>query len=82
MKFKLAFFDWKKIGESNSIYNTELGVELSSGDLHGGSVFEAEIDFKDKEILQKIEKHFRMYKAYPVFSLIPEINDDLKVNNV
>lgn len=56
MKIKLSFVDWKKIGESNSIYNTELGVELSSGDLHSGSVFEAEVEFQDKEILQQIEK--------------------------
>lgn len=27
MKIKLSFVDWKKIDESNSIYNTELGVE-------------------------------------------------------
>lgn len=71
MKFKLSFVDWKKIGESKSIYNTELGVKLSSGDLHGGSVFEAEVEFQDKEILQQIEKYFRIHRAYPVFSLIP-----------
>ena len=75
MKIKLSFVDWKKIGESKSIYNTDLGVKLSSGDLHSGSVFEAEIEFKDKEILQQIEKYFRIHRAYPVFSLIPETDE-------
>jgi hypothetical protein len=72
MKVKLALVDWKKIGESNSIYNTPLGVELSSGDLHSGSVFEAEISFVDNDTLKQIEKNFKIHRAYPVFSLIPE----------
>lgn len=72
MKIKLALVDWKKMGEVNSIYNTQLGVELSSGDLHSGTVFEAEVSFVDNDILKQIEKNFKIHGAYPVFSLIPE----------
>ncbi len=42
MKIKLAFETWQdKVGFD--IYNTERGIELSSGDFHSGTVFEAEI---------------------------------------
>jgi len=41
MRVKLVFDDWKKQG--NSVYNTEKGVELSSGDFHGGTTFNGEI---------------------------------------
>lgn len=70
MKVELVLNDWKKIGCCNSIYNTDLGVQLSSGDLHSGTIFEAEINFKDQDIADEIKRHWDKHKAYPVFNLI------------
>ena len=41
MKIKLVFLDWEKDGKS--IYNTPEGVELSFGQFHSGTMFDAEI---------------------------------------
>jgi hypothetical protein len=41
MKVKLVFDDWKLKGKS--IYNTEVGVELSQNDFHSGTTFDGEI---------------------------------------
>jgi len=41
MKIKLVFDDWKLKGKS--IYNTEVGVELSQNDFHSGTTFDGEI---------------------------------------
>ncbi len=41
MKIKLVFDDWKLKGKS--IYNTETGIELSSGDFHSGTTFDGDI---------------------------------------
>ena len=41
MNIKLIFDDWKK--DFVSIYNTEKGFELSSGDFHSGTTFDATI---------------------------------------
>lgn len=53
MKVKLVFDDWTKDGES--VYNTKLGIELSMGDFHSGSTFNAEIKL-NKEQRSEIEK--------------------------
>ena len=44
MKIELVFDDWRVRKSWRSIYSTERGVELSSGDLHSGSTFRAEIE--------------------------------------
>lgn len=72
MKIKLVFDDWRQLGKDASVYNTDLGVKLSSGDLHGGTVFDAEVNFQDKEIEKEINIYWEKYKAYPVFRLILE----------
>ena len=69
MKVKLVF-DWRKIGEADSIYSTELGIALSSGDLHSGTVFDAEL-ILDKETEMDIRLAFQT-GAYPVFSVVME----------
>ena len=53
MKIKLVFDDWRTCGKS--VYNTEEGVELSSGDFHSGTTFEGEIvlDAEQEEELKK-----------------------------
>lgn len=74
MKIKLCLEDWRQIGKIESIYKTELGIKLSSGDLHSGTVFECDIEFKDKEIENEIKSYWQKHKAYPVFRLLPEKN--------
>jgi hypothetical protein len=44
MKIKLIFDDWRFQGKS--IYNTEVGLDLSSGDFHSGSTFKGEIELE------------------------------------
>ena len=66
--------DWRKLGISNSVYGTELGFNLSLGDLHCGTTFEAKVelpDYIEKEILKAMREH----KAYPVFRLMVEKSD-------
>ncbi len=41
MKIKLVFEDWQRIGKS--VYNTEKGIDLSSGQFHSGTTFDGEI---------------------------------------
>jgi len=47
MKIKLVFDDWRN-KDHQSIYNTEEGVDLSTGDLHSGSSFKAEITLDEE----------------------------------
>jgi hypothetical protein len=43
MMAKLVFIDWQD-DTGASVYQTEIGVQLSLGDLHSGSTFDAMID--------------------------------------
>lgn len=47
MKVKLVFSNWMMCGKS--IYQTEEGVLLTTGDFHSGATFEADIDVLDEE---------------------------------
>jgi hypothetical protein len=71
MKVELVFHDWRKEGEADSIYNTELGVVLSVGDLHSGTVFHADLTLTP-EIEREITRAWEEHKAYPVFWVVPE----------
>lgn len=71
MRAKLVFDDWRKLGDPNSIYSTELGAELSAGDLHSGTVFEAELEV-DPGVEQEIIKALDRHGAYPVFRVLLE----------
>ena len=42
MQVKLVFTDWCKDGKS--IYDTEEGINLSTGQFHSGTTFDADID--------------------------------------
>ena len=70
MKCRLAFEDWQKNGES--IYQTPLGIELSLGDLHSGTLFDAEIII-DLDIEREIMGAFAKYNAIPVFRILPNV---------
>lgn len=47
MKVKLVFLDWQQKGRS--IYNTERGVDLSTGDFHSGTTFDGEIELDEEQ---------------------------------
>lgn len=65
MKVELVFQDWQRDGQS--IYGTELGVELSLGDFHGGTVFDAEINL---DADQKDDLRYAIENgAVPIFRL-------------
>jgi hypothetical protein len=60
MKVKLVFADWQD-SKFHSIYSTEKGIELSSGDFHSGTCFDATITLeKDQhnELESALEKGF------------------------
>ena len=62
----LVFDDWRQDGHTDSIYNTELGVELSMRDLHAGTCFEASITVQD-HVAEEIQRAWDRHGAYPVF---------------
>lgn len=68
---KLVLDDWRQLGLPTSIYSTELGCELSMGDLHGGTTFDAKVVLEGY-IEEEITAAMRAHKAYPVFRLIVE----------
>ena len=76
MKVKLIFEDWQQAGKS--IYNTELGLDLSMRDFHSGAVFDAELKL-DPSDEQEIRDAFNEHKAYPVFSIEPDNNQRLSL---
>jgi hypothetical protein len=67
MKVKLVFNDWRLKGSVISIYNTPLGVELSMGDLHSGTTFDAELNI-NSETENEIKEALKQ-GAYPVFAI-------------
>ena len=81
MRVKLAFDDWRQIEKDESIYSEELGINLSTGDLHSGTIFDCEIKFDDPEIEEEIKKAMREHGAYPVFSVMPIVARRLKLTS-
>lgn len=62
---RLIFDDWRKDGKS--IYNTELGIQLSMGDLHHGTIFDVDLNFDDPDIETEIKAAKREHNVEPVF---------------
>lgn len=52
MKIKLVFDDWRDRSHK-SVYGTEKGVNLSMGDFHSGTTFNATIEVDDPEELKE-----------------------------
>ena len=71
LKCFLIFDDWRQIGHGRSIYGTELGVELSKGDLHSGNVIPATVTLDSgwASIEEEITEAMKNHQAYPVFRL-------------
>lgn len=67
---ELVFDDWRKKGFGHSIYDTEKGIELSSGSFHTGTIFTGSISLDDEEYEQFKQALGRGY--HPVFMLSRE----------
>ena len=74
MTCRLVMEDWRQVGTPGSIYQTPLGVELSSGDLHSGTTFRATV-YLPPEVADEIITAWREHKAYPVMRLMPDGRD-------
>ena len=70
MKVKLVFQDWIVPMTGKSIYQTEEGVELSMGNLHSGSTFDAEVRFTTEDMAFIDEG--KTIGAVPVFYVVEE----------
>ena len=73
MRVKIVFDDWRFRGES--IYQTEKGLELSSGDFHSGTTFDVELSLRGKNIPENIDLEMELLAAIeagysPVFYLV------------
>ena len=75
MNVHAVFVDWKQVGHCDSIYDTQLGIELSSGDLHSGTTFPCAVSLP-AYIEEEINNAFSQHEAYPVFSLLPAAKKD------
>ena len=73
MRVKFAFDDWKLKGRS--VYNTEVGIELSKQDFHSGTTFSGEI-FLDKE--QAEELRIALSGGFTPSFLVWEVSDGNK----
>jgi len=69
IRARLVFEDWRQEGKPESIYETFIGVSLSAGDLHSGTVLVADIDISPETEAEIVEA-WEGNKAYPVFRLM------------
>jgi len=68
LKIQLVFDDWRRArGKKESIYYTDEGVELSMGEFHSGTTFNATIDVEYEEdwLREQLEAGYE-----PVFYVI------------
>ena len=69
MNALLVFNDWRS-GEG-SIYQTELGVRLSTGDLHSGTCWRVTIEGLPADVEQELRDAYTQHRAEAVFRLVP-----------
>jgi hypothetical protein len=71
---KLVFDDWRRWvpdgSKDESIYNTEEGMELSTGSLHSGSTFKAVVELSDDDAARLSSAMSTGIK--PVFYAVPD----------
>lgn len=69
MKVKFVFGDWLKNGKS--VYNTEEGITLSSGDFHSGTILQGTMELDDN--INQSELEDALKRGYqPVFIVYGE----------
>ena len=71
MKVRLVFADWSSATGGVTIYNTDLGVYLSSGPLHSGSTWEVELLGFPEELAAEMRSAYADHKACAVFRVVP-----------
>lgn len=71
VRVKMVLDDWRRVGEVDSIYDTERGIQLSLGDLHSGTTFDATIVLRE-EVMKEIMLAWKQDKSFPVFSVMME----------
>jgi len=78
MKIKLVFNDWLKQLPSHEIqhcYNTNDGFNLTKGDFHSGTTFNAEIQLdeeQEQELTEALTKTKAGVRFIPVFWVFSE----------
>jgi len=77
MRVRLVFCDWQTADGESSVYSTQAGVELSLGNLHSGTVFEASAAFTICDDAD-LRKAWRL-GIVPVFALLPDDEADFWV---
>ena len=75
VKTYLVFRDWRKMGTADSIYNTQLGVDLSLGDLHSGTTWEATV-ILPPDVMDELRAAWNEHHAYAVFEML--LREDLE----
>ena len=71
MLARLVFDDWRDAHQPyRSIYATELGLVLSTGDLHSGTTWTVEIDFPE-DLAEELRTAYAQHRAYAVFWVLP-----------
>jgi hypothetical protein len=68
MKATLVFNDWQRRG--TSIYQTEDGLRLSTGDLHSGTTFRVEVTGLPADSEAELQDAART-AAHAVFLIVP-----------
>ena len=79
MRLALVFDDWRSLLDYGSIYATELGLRLSSGDLHSGTTWHVEANLPE-DLAAELRAAYVEHGAYAVFRVVPESlsQDELK----
>ncbi len=68
----LVVTDWRRHGQVDSIYQTDLGIELTSRDVHAGTSIHARIVFDDPEYSRELQEAWNDYRATVVVSVVPD----------
>ena len=66
---RLVFDDWRDA--CGSIYQTELGLRLSTGDLHSGTCWRVTIEGLPADVEQELRDAYTQHRAEAVFRLVP-----------
>ena len=74
MRLALVFHDWLGRG-CRSIYATDLGIRLSSGDLHSGTTWHVHVTLPDN-IAAELRAAYTEHGAYAVFRVVPEVPEE------
>lgn len=69
MRCRLTFYDWHRA--LGSIYDTEVGLRLSTGDFHAGTTWDVEVTLPE-DVAEELRQAQARDRARAVFILCPE----------